>query len=288
MVKYMYMTRAKFKQKCIKLRLQNYTLGEIEKILNRPKTSIYDNIRAVPLNKTLQNKLLEIKRANIDKLRALGLTTQRGVSWKKRHCIEFTKWTPNLVSLVSHIIFDGEIRNYGIMYHNRSVVLLNQFKNGMRAVYKYEPKEKHKLDDVTTLAYYNVELSDFLKKKKGQLLKNIKYFSRELKKAFLRAFFDDEGNITFNHRKKIVRGFQHNIKTLSLVKILLFNFGIKSRIDKKYFEIDISRRENLIKFAREINFSGGVCINGNRSNSIWKQSFEKRKILEMALSSYKS
>lgn len=139
---------------------------------------------------------------------------------------------------------------------------------------------------VITLAYHNVELANFLRKKKQELFKNIKKLPKEFKRTFLKAFFDDEGNITFNGKKKVVRGFQHNLKILKIVEKLLYNFGIVGKIDRKYFEIDIGKRENLHKFAEEINFSKGLRINGKRSNSIWEKSLEKRKILQMALNSY--
>lgn len=45
-------------------------------------------------------------------------------------------------------------------------------------------------------------------------------------------------------------------------------------------------KKNLDLFAAEINFSPGVCVNGNRSNSAWKESLEKREILRRALASY--
>ncbi|MDO8518336.1 MAG: hypothetical protein Q7S26_03545, partial [bacterium] len=73
--------------------------------------------------------------------------------------------------------------------------------------------------------------------------------------------------------------------TLELIKELLFDFTISSKI-KKPNEVVISGKENLKKFQKEINFSRGVRINGGRSNSRWKESLEKRHILQQALGSY--
>lgn len=280
------MTGKEFRQKCIELRLKNRTLGEIIKALNRPKTSVYTHIKNIPMNGIIKKRLANIRRDKLSEIRKLGLTTQKGVSWKGRHCIEFEKWSPNLVNLIAHIIFDGHIKNSSTMYHNRSSILRENFKRKMRLIYKYEPREYKKINNVITLAYHNVELSDFIRLKKRELFKKIEKLPKELQREFLKAFFDDEGNITFNGKKKVVRGFQHNLKILRVIKNLLSNFGIGSKIDKKYFEIDIGKRENLEKFAQKINFSNGLCVNGDRSNSIWKKSLEKRKILQMALDSY--
>jgi len=277
-----------FKQKCIDLRLQNYTLGEMVKILNRPKTTIFFHIQNIPKGKLLSEKLSKISRQKISKARENGLTTKKGVSWKGRHCKEFKEWTPELVNLVAHVIFDGEIRNCGTMYHNRSVALIDNFKKKVELIYDYEPIMIKNKDGVFRLSYHSVELTNFLRIKKQELTENILKFSSSFQKEFLIAFFDDEGNITFNGKKRIVRGYQHNLKILEIVKKLLLKFGINSHIDKRYFEIIIGRRENILKFSEEINFSKGLRVNGKRSNSIWKKSLEKRKILQMALASYQT
>jgi len=102
------------------------------------------------------------------------------------------------------------------------------------------------------------------------------------------SVFDDEGSIYFQNKTNIktIRGYQYNDKILYLVQKLLENFQIESKVSTRFNEIVISCRKNLEKFAREINFSSGVKINGNRSNSIWKKDLEKREILRMALASY--
>ncbi len=115
---------------------------------------------------------------------------------------------------------------------------------------------------------------------------NINNLSISKKRIFLQAFFDDEGCAHWRKNKRIVRGFQKNLKILDLVKRLLEDFNIKTTIDKKYKEIIIGRKENLIKFQKEINFSPGIFINPDRKNSIWKQKLEKRYILSEMINSY--
>ncbi|MBI2474484.1 MAG: LAGLIDADG family homing endonuclease [Candidatus Taylorbacteria bacterium] len=92
----------------------------------------------------------------------------------------------------------------------------------------------------------------------------------------------------FIGNRRAVRGYQHNYKILLLVKTLLSEFDIDGHIDKKHNEIVISRKKNLEKFARQINFAPGLCVNGKRSNSVWNKSREKRNILKSALASYQN
>ncbi|OGG72878.1 hypothetical protein A3A38_01555 [Candidatus Kaiserbacteria bacterium RIFCSPLOWO2_01_FULL_53_17] len=67
---------------------------------------------------------------------------------------------------------------------------------------------------------------------------------------------------------------------------MLSDFNIESRIQLPNEIVSVGK-ENLLKFEKEIGFSPGVRINGKRSNSIWKQSLEKREILRRAIASYK-
>ena len=74
---------------------------------------------------------------------------------------------------------------------------------------------------------------------------------------------------------------------MKLIQKLLKDFGIESKIDEKYKEIIISRKINLIKFQKKVNFSRGVKVNGKRKNSTWKQDLEKQKILGLIIANYK-
>ena len=278
------MTRQEFKQKCIELRKQNFTLTEMVKILQRSKTSIYFHIKKISKSNVLENKLHQIKKNTADKIRL-----PKGISLLNRHPINFSSWDAKLVDLFAHILFDGEINRWGIAYNNRSKVLLENFEKNMEFVYLYKPaKYLNKLTGVIRLGYHNVELSIFAKEKTSFLLKNILTFDKELQKSFLRAFFNDEGSIYFQINKKTrrIKGAQHNNDILFLIQDLLRVFNIESTVDTRFHEIIIGRRKNLEKFAEEINFAPGLCVNGNRSNSIWKKSLEKREILNMALKSY--
>lgn len=272
-----------FKEQCVALRKQNKSIIEIMKITGRPKTSIYAHIRNIPLS---AKKIIAIRKASGLHIRTYAIA-RKGKS--ARSFKRFEKWTPDMVLLVAHLIFDGEIRHGGI-YNNRSETLIKRVEHCMRNLYDFEPtRYKNVLTGVSRVSYYNVELATFLKQKANELVKNIKNMSIRLKREFLRAFFDDEGCMDFrpltNHRS--IRGYQKDIRILKLIKNILNDFAIDARVVKPN-EVVIVRKENLIKFEREINFSPGVYINGNRSNSRWKKHIEKRELLRRAIESFKN
>ncbi len=204
-----------------------------------------------------------------------------------RHPLKIKGWNRDLVGLISHLIFDGTINKNGCVYTNRNLVLHFQIRKGMKKIYPFPFRQYESLPGVFKTAYHNVELGPFLKKKSEQLIKKITKMNSDYQKIFLRSFFDDEGSVYFIRKRREIHGYQHNNKILCTIKGLLKGLGINSRTELKYKEIVISRRENLAKFARHINFTEGVRINGRRSNSVWKKSLEKRKLLESVLNSYR-
>ena len=273
-----------FKDWCRDLRIKGHTLGEISKITKRPKTTVYFHIKEIPPTKRLLEKIRKIRTDSIK-----GKGPKKGKSLLNYKFKNFEKWRPFLVNLVAHMMFDGAIRYTSILYYNRSLVLLDNFRSKMETIYDGRPKIYTNGSGVGRLAYHNVELAEFLKQKSNNLINEIENLSLECQRQFLKAFFDDEGSVDFRlikNNKRRIKGYQHNKQVLELISRLLKNFDIKSKVDIHFNEIIISRRENIKKFAEEINFSKGLRINGNRSNSVWKKSLEKRKILANLLNSY--
>ncbi len=272
-----------FKQQCIDLRRRDYTLPEIVRITGRPKTSVHFHIQNLPLS---ESKRRSISESSARRAREIALK-RRGVS--ARLFKKFTRWDPALVCLVSHLIFDGEIKRGGCIYNNRNMTLLNRVENCMKIIYPLEPKRyANKFTGVRRISYFNVSLGDYMKTKSIQLLQEIAFSPKQLKREFVRSFFDDEGCMDFRPKRNLrrVRGYQKNVAILYLIQRLLADFYIDSRIILPN-EVVITGKENLLKFQNEIGFSSGVRINGKRSNSVWKQSLEKRLILRKAIASYK-
>jgi hypothetical protein len=271
-----------FKVQCISLRKLDFTLTEIVKKTGRSKTSVYFHIKDIPLSKGKQE---QIKRNSGDRGRKVALL-RKGKSERPFHT--FTVWTPELVSLVAHLIFDGGICK-SCVYSNRSRSLLNVVERNMRILYDYVPKRyTNKTTGVHRISYHNVALASFLKEKERELINGVLEFPLEHQRAFLCAFFDDEGCMDYRKERNLrrVRGYQNDRHILSVVQSSLKRFRISADLKGKN-EVVISGRENLSTFQREINFSKGVRINGDRPNSIWKRSIEKRTLLDQAIGSYK-
>lgn len=273
-----------FKKQCIALRRQDFTLPEIVQITGRPKTSVHFHIQNIPLSSHKQALIREQSR-----LSALKMSEKQRQK-NERSIRRFTVWNRNTVLLTAHLLFDGEIHRSKCRYSSRSAALLKRIEGLVKCVCPTaRPKfNKNLCTGVTMVAFYNASLGRYLKAKSGKLLVDITSAHKEHKRSFLTAFFDDEGCMDFrpnnNHRK--IRGYQKDVEILRIVQKLLADFGIEARY-KRPNEVVIVEKENLEKFEREIGFSPGVRINGNRSNSIWKQSLEKREILRRAIQSYK-
>jgi len=251
------------------------------KTTNLPKTTVFDHIQDVSLSIKAKQRIKEEATRRIVEFNR----KRKGKCMPGRIVIKPKNWTNELIFLVTHFMFDGEITGHSCIYNNRSGVLIDQVRFSMKKVFNLEPKNWiNKKTGVYRISYHYVELAIYTRKKVKELMKNIIRNSLVRKKIFLQAFFDDEGSIHF--KKRLVRGFQHNLKVLKLVQKLLKDFKIESKIDKKYQEIIISRKENIIKFRNKINFSKGIYINPNRKNSIWKRKLEKREILNKIIDSY--
>ena len=270
-----------FKEQCIRLRRQDKSIGEIVKITGRPKSSVYTHIHNIPLSAT---KLARVQAAAIARIKKYP-AARKGKS--VRHFSKFNTWSADEVLLVAHLLFDGEIGR-ACIYNNRSEALIGRVERLMGKWYEYPPKRwKNQKTGVWRISYYNVALAIYLRQKADELLRTISHASLEQKKAFLTAFFDDEGCMDFRPKEKRrqVRGYQKDLKILRIVRTLLLDLGIESRLTMPN-EVVVRGRENLAKFEKEIGFSPGVSVNGNRSNSRWKKHIEKRKLLRMAIESY--
>ena len=273
-----------FKQQCIDLRKKDKTLNEIVAIVGRSKTTVYFHIKDIPLS---NEKKAEIS-ANSRRQALKNSAARKGIALKPYK--PFTIWTPELVLLVSHLVFDGEILKHKCIYNNRSRSLTDRVEQLAHQVYDFPAKISiDKSSGVRRVQYFNVELADFLYKKAIEIIEIIILRPSVDQREFLRAFFDDEGCMDFRPKESLrrIRGYQKDRKILKLVQNLLLNFDIESKLQGKN-EVVIRGKDNLQKFQQEINFSKGVRLNPNRSNSTWKKNIEKRKLLDMAIKSFKT
>lgn len=273
-----------FKQQCIELRQKDYSLDEIVKITGHGKSTVYFHIKDIPLSAQKKHQISERTRQRA----RLNSANRKGKS--SRAYKSFSNWTPELVLLIAHLMFDGELQKIRCRYHNRSSVLIERVESLMRLVYEYPAKKTtNNISGVTTVGFYNVALASYLHEQSQILISNIDTFSKEHQRSFLRAFFDDEGCMDYRISRNLrrVRGYQKDKRILKLIQSLLGQFDIESAL-KEPNEVVITGKENLKKFQNEINFSEGVRINPKRTNSIWKKDLEKRVLLYMAIESFKS
>jgi len=271
-------------QRCKTLRKRGFSLGDIIKVVNLPKTTVYDHIQDINLSPETRNRL---NRSGIKQLVEFS-HKRKGKCINGRIVSKPKGWFCDLIYLVAHFMFDGEITSHSCIYNNRNEALIDGVRSTMKKVFNLKPcTYLNKETGVHRISYHYVELAIYIEKKSKELLRYIRKANKKENIIFLKAFFDDEGCIGLWGRKKLVRGYQKDLKILQLVKKLLKDFTIESKIDKKYKEIVISRKKNLVKFQNVINFSKGIYINPNRKNSIWKRKLEKREILDKLICSYK-
>jgi hypothetical protein len=169
-----------------------------------------------------------------------------------------------------------------------SVRLIERVEKLSTTVYHYSPRRYENVTTgVVSIRYHNVALAAYLREKATELNDHIGTLPRACQREYLRAFFDDEGcmDVRLDRYVRRIRGYQNNRKILQLVRSLLANFNITAVVRGRN-EIVIFGRDNLIGFQREINFSKGVRVNPNRSNSLWKRNMEKRTLLQIAIDSF--
>jgi len=274
-------------EKCKSLRRKGFSLGDIVKKTGLPKTTVYYHIRDITLSPADKKKIREKGKERARQY------IRKHVKGKCRGSITVSRpegWSNELLLLTAHLIFDGEITN-GCIYGNRNLVLINRVKKLTENIFNLEPSSQKYCEEsgVHEVSYYYVELANYFQKKAVQIQDYIKEASLKEKRIFLRAFFDDEGCMLYDKKQnsRKVRGYQNNKDLLLLIKKLLQDLNIESRLEKgSTWEVVVSKKENLIKFHNKINFSKRVYINPNRKNSLWEKKFQKRDLLDMAINSY--
>ena len=183
----------------------------------------------------------------------------------------YEKITKEKVRIYAHTVFDGYIshskgNSYTVGYVNKNPALLKEFKGDVGSVYGLKPTISIKRG-ITTISYSSkLMYLDILNFDKSIIKENEKY-----KKIYLRAFFDDEGCVSFNPKKGkfYISGSQHNQKEILFIKDLLDGLGIKNNI--YIYQIEISLNKSILEYNKMIGFT----------------QTEKRRKLQNALEYYK-
>lgn len=275
--------KIKLINKCRELRTRGYSLGEISFAMNLAKSTFHRYVRDISLT-SKQRKGIEIRNRERNKSKE---NPRKGKCLPGREIVKPKSWSTDLVHIVAHFMFDGRVSDDSCIYYSKDRYQIEHMKKLLHKIFKIKPKIQLRDNNVYGLIFYHVEFADYIKSRKEGLLNYLNNVAPKLKKKiFLRAFFDDEGNVFYKNDKRRVRGYQNSLLILRQIRDLLIAFGIKSSINKDTTNIEISGRKNLLKFSKEINFSPRIYINPKRKNGIWKRRISKRKILDLLLKAY--
>jgi len=207
------------------------------------------------------------------------------------------KITPQKVRIIAHCIFDGWLYSinckYAIGYCNKNTSLMNKFVSDINELYGIFKKPRKRIRKSTT---YEVEF--FSKKMYNDIrvyISNDKSltqsFFRILKrkkyliKLFLRAFWDDEGTVSYCGSTRKLRGRCSNKLLRKQLLMLHKILGIVIKEDYDNLGLIICNYENLRIFNQKIGFSKNVFVCKSNKIGPWF-GYEKRKVLNNALNSY--
>jgi len=221
-------------------------------------------------------------------------------------------WEEDLAVLLGLLLSDGEVNNKSnkILFSNKSEALHEVFKEKLESLFGIQKftswidKKGVKITEVKNKdvrEFLTKFLSDFRRKKvKGEerfpslqteklrkLLEN-----KNNARKFLQAFFSGDGSVVLSvkwHKRKsswvFSRRVQVSCKNPSLRKfvaaLLKTHFHMKPSVWDR--EIALERREDIQKFAEEINFLPSVRI--SRKSKNWF-GIEKKALLEVLLKTF--
>ena len=272
-------------KRCRRLRMRGYSLGEISYAINLAKSTLYSYVKDIYLRPE-QRECIEMRRKERSKSR---YNPRKGKCLPGREIMKPKSWSNDLVHIVAHFMFDGRVDEDGCIYYSKDKYQINHMNRLLHKLFKAKPKTKEQNRGVYRLVFYHVELAKYLKKCMHEIFAYLNNgVSQAEKKIFLRAFFDDEGNVFFKDDKRRIRGYQKSAYLLDFVRKLLGDFGISAIVNKDKTNIEITGYGNLRRFSQEINFSSQIYINPQRKNSIWKKKISKRSILDLLLKAYRN
>lgn len=275
-------TNLTYKERCRVLRYQGYSIGQIAKMVGRSESTVHWHVRDIVLTTTQRLRLHDKWRAVMVKVNA-----RRQGRPLKPVFFRTPIWSKELVHLVSHLAFDGRVDRYGCSYYSRSRSQALHVRRLLRRLLAITTRMRLRSNGVWVVSRYNVAIAAWLSQKEKELRAVIAHRTM-WQQQWLKAFFDDEGHIHIHHGIRRVRASQDDPEVLRTAKECLSAFGIQSRIDRRARAVEITGRENLVEFQHRINFSAGLRVNANRKNGIWHHHIEKRRLLQLALDSYKA
>lgn len=214
-----------------------------------------------------------------------------------------------LAEFLAFIIAESDIylrRNTYLRFHNKNVKLIKRFKELSKKLFGLEPKISKNKKGVYIARLYSLSLLKFLeilgikpnsKSREKRIPQIILIAPKEVKRVFLRTFFECKGNVD----DRCIEIITSSRDIANSLLYLLLNFGIVGRMEEKkvkgkvYYRILIYG-EFLRIFAKEIGFISDkknkklkelIEKSSNTKQSAWKYesgkiNISRRKFQEIA------
>lgn len=174
-----------------------------------------------------------------------------------------------LAKFIAHVQADGcfsKERDY-FRYFNKDLTLIKDFSDCVKNAFGITCKEPHTGKTCYQIGFRNKQLAEKLKNinfnsANWRIPQFVKKGTKNIKSAYLQAFFDDESCVTFRKRKegydrsiRLQSINQNGIKSLKkLLKSIKINSKLYGPIRQKYFEIKMMKKEELCKFYKKVGY----------------------------------
>ncbi|MEM5778430.1 MAG: LAGLIDADG family homing endonuclease [Candidatus Aenigmatarchaeota archaeon] len=182
--------------------------------------------------------------------------------------------TPAKARIIARLKGDGALfrsgTNYIIKYEVKDIEQLNSFASDIKEVFGLDMKWLKHISGITgklldlvqlrsKLAFEDLNKFGKFKSENWNIPKEIFESSKEVKREFIKALFDDEGSVIIGDRE--IRLYSINKKGLEEMMNLLVEFNIKSKIKIGYgkkrnvFALVIEDKKSMENFSNKIGFS---------------------------------
>ena len=185
----------------------------------------------------------------------------------------FEKLTIAKARIIAHSIGDGSVyqsnHDYNIKYEVKDIESLNSFEKDMLSTYGLRLTKGFKNSGITgkpipflrlrSKLVYEDLLQYATYNSKDWSIKNVLLnSSKEIKREFLKAFFDDEGSIVPQGKKGIIKLYSINKEGLQQIQKMLLEFDIDSQLGSGYGakrNVYALLIKDLDKFDKEVGFN---------------------------------
>lgn len=183
--------------------------------------------------------------------------------------------TPTLAKILANFAGDGCITPAKVSYINKEMVLINSFIDSIKKVFCgvnihfqtrvfKEPtwRENYSINLSMICGYVLNAIYGNFYGDKVRVPKKVKEGNKEIKSAYLRAIYEDEGGISFHAQqisltstsKFLVKDTKEMLEDFN-IKTTIFNYQPKKQNNKRIYILSISDMMSIFKFAVYIGFN---------------------------------